>query len=275
MKRTLVTATLLLVLLIPAAVAWAQDEGLTLESLAERLSAILATQNDHAQRLAALETATAPTPTPTPTPTIEPASLTTRREMNVRAGPGTNYAIIGLTAGGEKFLITGKNPAGDWLQIEMEENEIGWVYKQLVELTNAGDVKVIASIPTPTSTPVPAPASDVVAATLLQLDYEDVPLVWQSLPRQTQEELAFAYQQMLIWAADYCQLSYYDLGFLLDLHGDTLDAVNFTDENGIRPRGWLVAYIYGFGFDGTSLDAYNLKSCDELLALAVIEAKAQ
>ncbi len=69
--------------------------------------------------------------------------LTVNTRMNVRAGPGTNYAIIGTAAPGERFAITGKSPgAGDWWQIS-SAGRTGWVYGPLVTATNAHNVPVV------------------------------------------------------------------------------------------------------------------------------------
>ena len=97
-----------------------------------------------------------PTATPTPRPMANVGTL-----MNVRAGPGTNYGIIGTASPGQQFPITGKNPGlGDWWEIEYTEALRGWVYSPLVNATNAGSVAlalVIPAPPPPTATPIPAP----------------------------------------------------------------------------------------------------------------------
>ena len=70
------------------------------------------------------------------------------RRMNVRQGPGTNYAVVGIAAPGEQYRITGKSPgSGDWWQIEYEGGS-AWIYGPLVDATDAENVQVVA-------TPVP------------------------------------------------------------------------------------------------------------------------
>ena len=81
--------------------------------------------------------ATDPTTPLTPLVTID-------SPINVRAGPGTNYAVIGTAAPGEQFAITGKSPgSGDWWQINYD-GRTGWVYRPLVTATNAHDVEVVS-----------------------------------------------------------------------------------------------------------------------------------
>ena len=72
----------------------------------------------------------------------------------MRAGPGTNYAIIGETSAGDNYLISGKNPAGNWWQI-IFGGQYGWVYAPLVSATRGEFVQVASIIPTPVATPVP------------------------------------------------------------------------------------------------------------------------
>ncbi|MCX6031208.1 MAG: SH3 domain-containing protein [Chloroflexi bacterium] len=117
---------------------------------------------------------TAPPPTavpptvapPTPTATPEKATLTiTDPPVNLRAGPGTNYPIVGEVRGSQTFEITGKNAAGDWWQFTFEGKPV-WVSGQFVRPNAAaGKVPVAADIPAapptarpqPTSPPAPAP----------------------------------------------------------------------------------------------------------------------
>ena len=97
-----------------------------------------------------------PTATPPPRPMANFGTL-----MNVRAGPGTNYGIIGTASPGQQFPIIGKNPGlGDWWQIEYAESQAGWVYGPLVTANDAENIRVAAIIPAPpppTATPIPAP----------------------------------------------------------------------------------------------------------------------
>ena len=86
-------------------------------------------------------------PIPPLLPVTEPM-MTVNRRMNVRGGPHGGYPIIGAALPGSQYLITGKNAAGDWWQID-EDGRPGWVYGDLVELVNAGSVQVVARFPLP------------------------------------------------------------------------------------------------------------------------------
>ncbi len=81
--------------------------------------------------------------------------VTINRSMNVRSGPGADYPVIGTASAGQQFPIVGKDPTGDWWQIDAD-GQIGWVAAQYVIPANAGSVQVIADLPTPVP-PRPVP----------------------------------------------------------------------------------------------------------------------
>lgn len=49
------------------------------------------------------------------------------RPMNVRGGPGIDNPVIGMASAGQRFPIVGRNAAGDWWQIYLDEG-LGWIY---------------------------------------------------------------------------------------------------------------------------------------------------
>ncbi len=116
----------------------------------------------------------APTPTPevpTATPPSDP-EIRSQSAMNVRGGPGTDYAVVGALNAGDGARITGKNSGGDWWQISLAGGVTGWVYGPLVDITGNTESVALAEAPPPppvaptatpapaqpTNTPVPAPA---------------------------------------------------------------------------------------------------------------------
>lgn len=87
--------------------------------------------------------------TAAPADTTEPVApeagspvVTMIGDMNVREGPGTDYARLGGAAEGETFAITGKSADGDWWQISFE-GESGWVYAPFVTAANAENVRTV------------------------------------------------------------------------------------------------------------------------------------
>ena len=114
----------------------------------------------------ATPTTAPPTPTtaPSATPTTAPASgkpqAVPKSTMNVRAGPGVNFPVIGSATAGKPYEITGKNPEGSWYQICCIGDAKGWLSASLV--TVQGDPATIAvadDIPTPEPTATTAPTA--------------------------------------------------------------------------------------------------------------------
>jgi hypothetical protein len=79
--------------------------------------------------------------------------------MNVRGGPGTDFAVIASATAGDSFDIGGKNEDGSWYQVCcFGEDEPGWVSASLVTVEgDAAAIEVAADIPEPPPTPTPAP----------------------------------------------------------------------------------------------------------------------
>ena len=93
-----------------------------------------------------------PTATPIPAP-----RLTANQTVNVRRGPGTNYAVIGSLAGGQSAEVTGKNPAGSWWQFDYN-GQTAWVIAKLVTLSgDTGSIQVAQNIPAPPPPPTARP----------------------------------------------------------------------------------------------------------------------
>lgn len=139
------------------------DPGAAATARAAEDAAAAATQAAANPQAAATDTPVPAEPTATDTPAPAEAAVTVNSAMNIRGGPGTNYNVIGSANAGQRFTVTGKNPAGDWWQINFN-GQAGWVFAQLVTGENTGGVQVAANIPAapvvpPTNTPVPAPTS--------------------------------------------------------------------------------------------------------------------
>lgn len=104
-------------------------------------------------------TNTPPPAEPTATATAAAAEAVASQGINVRGGPGTNYAIIGAAQAGDRFVIKGKDPTGAWWQITYNGQD-GWLFGELVSATNTSAVAVAQNIPAPpppTATPIPQP----------------------------------------------------------------------------------------------------------------------
>jgi dipeptidyl aminopeptidase/acylaminoacyl peptidase/uncharacterized protein YraI len=82
--------------------------------------------------------------------------------LNVRAGPGVAYPIIGGLSQGDAVEVVGKNATGTWLQIVYPTGAEGraWVAAAYVELSGSlAEVPVVSAppLPPPRSAPMPTP----------------------------------------------------------------------------------------------------------------------
>jgi uncharacterized protein YgiM (DUF1202 family) len=97
-----------------------------------------------------------PTPVPTVTPTFtptpdpdQPRARVLNPVINLRAGSGTNFAIVGNARLGDEFPILGRNKANDWYLIDTGNGETAWVYYGIVWVYGDADrIQVAEDIPT-------------------------------------------------------------------------------------------------------------------------------
>jgi uncharacterized protein YraI len=107
-----------------------------------------------------IEASVALTPTNTPLPTDTPPAKSLVKAtdlLNVRGGPGTAYDLAGALQKDETAEIIGKNPEGDWWQVQLANGQQGWVFGQLVSTSgDTANIAVATNIPPePTAAPVP------------------------------------------------------------------------------------------------------------------------
>jgi uncharacterized protein YgiM (DUF1202 family) len=83
------------------------------------------------------------------------------RSANLRAGPGTNYSVVGAVVAGAQLNLNGRTAAGNWLRLETGE----WISASLVNNVQTSlpivDGATLPATPTastlPSPTPTPAP----------------------------------------------------------------------------------------------------------------------
>ena len=107
-----------------------------------------------------------PTDTPVPptdTPVSVPHFTVNSDQVNVRTGPGTAFSIIGTVEQGDRFDIGGRNVDGDWLEFCCVNGQRGWIYAQLLivsqETTSIPLSQNIPAAPTPAPAPTNTPVS--------------------------------------------------------------------------------------------------------------------
>lgn len=106
---------------------------------------------------------TPPPPTPTPVPTVPTAYVNTAL-LNLRAGPGTDFAVVGQARSGAALVIRGRSTqAPDWWQVEQGDTLV-WVYGGLVTTGGPMDqVAWVADAPTAQAEALAAAAADEVS----------------------------------------------------------------------------------------------------------------
>lgn len=81
-----------------------------------------------------------PAATPAPAqPQPTGYTLTSRANLNVRGGPGTQYGVVGTLGFGEAAPIVGRNAGNTWWQI-LDNGQLGWVIDFYVEIQDGVDI---------------------------------------------------------------------------------------------------------------------------------------
>jgi len=109
--------------------------------------------------------ATKATPTPTPTPTqqvaeAKPEAVVSNSLLNVRAGPGTNYARVTQVRQGTTLEVVGRNKEGTWVVVVTPDGDEAWVILTYVSVNvSVSDLPVVEAPPAPTPAPQAAQPS--------------------------------------------------------------------------------------------------------------------
>ena len=105
-------------------------------------------------RLTQTRTADSPSAAATPQPDTAPAitgpSVTVVVEgANVRAGPSTDFPVVGGLYENEQAALLGRNQSGDWVQVQLPDS-VGWIFAPLVQTTvPIAELSVIDPPPAP------------------------------------------------------------------------------------------------------------------------------
>src|SRR5690606_31109522 len=78
-------------------------------------------------------------------------------QVNLRAGPGTHYPIVGKLAAGADIQIVGRNDSSDWLRIccPVGEATESWISAALV-LVDLPNSDALTHVPIAAAPPAPA-----------------------------------------------------------------------------------------------------------------------
>jgi uncharacterized protein YraI len=98
-----------------------------------------------------------PAPTNIPTQTPSPKANSATANANLRAGPGTNYPVVGGLKKGDTVQIIGKTSDGQWYRIKLTSGTTAWVASDYIKVdAESGTIPVVASLDIP-PTPSPEP----------------------------------------------------------------------------------------------------------------------
>ncbi|MDM8521287.1 SH3 domain-containing protein [Anaerolineales bacterium HSG6] len=79
----------------------------------------------------------------TPTPqSANGAEATTLNGVNLRAGPGVDYQVVGQLEANVTMPIVGRNSDSSWWQIELDDGRVVWLSGQVVETSQTENVPV-------------------------------------------------------------------------------------------------------------------------------------
>ncbi len=101
------------------------------------------------------ENATFPTPVFIPVVIEGVCAASSRFNVNIRSGPGTNYARLALLPARQAIQVTGQSQDGQWFVAQNEFIE-GWVAARVVAVTGpCSQLPVVAPPPLPVASPTP------------------------------------------------------------------------------------------------------------------------
>jgi len=97
------------------------------------------------------------TPPVTASATPGPDAVVKVEAGNLRAGPGTEYNIIGQVKRGDELDILSHNQAGDWVKVTvLKEARTGWLSVSLIELNiSLANISLAKEVPTVKPEPTP------------------------------------------------------------------------------------------------------------------------
>ena len=84
--------------------------------------------------------------TPTIIPSVTPVLSRVITAGNLRDGPGTNFAIVGVVSPGQQYQVIGRTEAADWYQLANGK----WVYGEILDSAEKKGIPVVTPALTPT-----------------------------------------------------------------------------------------------------------------------------
>lgn len=111
-----------------------------------------------------------PPPSPTQKPTSTPEVMVIVPNLNLRAGPGVDYEVIGSLVEGDTLDIQGRTAGKDWLEVSTTSNFEGWVSAEYVQINEDPEAIPIVEPPAIPTTPTSSPNINYLSPTLVSPD---------------------------------------------------------------------------------------------------------
>lgn len=123
-------------------------------------------------------------PLPLATPTLAPLGVILQ-QANLRGGPGAGYPIVGEIGAGQEVMAVAQTAAGDWIQLDLDDEEQTWIAAFLIDLPAGLELPIAATLPPPPASPTPG---DVVAISASAITLPTYP--WQQFTSPAYDEAA-------------------------------------------------------------------------------------
>jgi uncharacterized protein YraI len=106
-----------------------------------------------------------------------------QEQINVRAGPGQDYPIVGVLQQGERVPALGRSVGGDWVEIAypIVDGGVAWVYAYLVTISG-GELPIIVPPATPTPRVTPTIDPTLAAQFIIEVGPTRMPTFTQPPP---------------------------------------------------------------------------------------------
>ncbi len=78
--------------------------------------------------------------------------------LNVRSGPGVNYAVIDILLQGDQLPVVGHDSPSGWWQVQLEDGRSGWVSGGAAYVQVSGDSESVPDVVAPTASAGRAPS---------------------------------------------------------------------------------------------------------------------
>lgn len=91
-------------------------------------------------------------------PSLTELTASAREQINVRAGPGTDFESLGTLNPGDAVALTGKDRTGSWMQVRFAAGADGqgWVAASFLDLPSIAALPVVSESGEVLGTPTPA-----------------------------------------------------------------------------------------------------------------------